>query len=1175
MSGRAPVLAIAIAALFLLAGPAAPQVQAQTNEPPLNIQADNVTGTHGETGDEVLLNGNLRMTRGRSVVTADHGRYLRQQGKLFLNGRVKLVDSSATVTCEEAIYTEDADVLELIGNVVVTDQDATLRAPRGRYERARGLAYLEGGVEGRDRRQRLTADRAVYVRDSSIVRARGRGRGFDDENRIELEAEAIDYDRKNHLAIATGSPLMRSREDGGRVTVIRARELRLDTESRVAEAIDSVTVERDTLRGRADFGRFDDRAQRGMLTGNPRVYDDQTTMSGDTLELFSEDRKLRRVAVLGHAAIDYKGARPNTIGETSRLTGRRADIWFARDEIDSLVAVGEARNEYGSPPREGKTAEINIATGDTITVFFRDRKIDRARVDGNARGEYRLAVDVGDTTAAKKEMVDYEARQITFVVPEDKIVLEGGARLSYGELQLRARKVVYDVGNETLVAEGKPELLEKGDRVTGHLMTYDMSSRVGTIYQAETAYEKGLYHGDQIRRVNENELDVKNGEYSTCDLEEPHYHFTARYMKIYLKDKLVAKPVVFYIKRVPLLALPFWIFPIRPGRHSGFLFPQFEFGLNSDAGQFIRNAGYYWAPNDYFDLTFSGDYYQAEPSWVLRTEGVYKLLYRLEGDLRSTFARNERVRRDDYDLFTHHSQELTPRTRFSAQGQFVSSRDYNTSNLYGRSLSQRLNRFLSSSVALSHNADWASITAAADRQQDLDADESIRDPDGSGPLQGPAPGTTASLANLTENTPNLSVSFPTRTLGTVPLLRGTGLDRLLSSTYFSLGSRFQSTRERRAFVAERTYFTVDGRPDSSTRLQQRVTTRRGFATNVSLSDARRLFGFLNIAPRVDANTVVFDFDELGNKIVPAATWSSGVTGSASVYGTFRPRLGRVEGIRHILTPSVSYSFSPAFPGLTFRDSLDRLRQRFNGFGSINISGFEQSFMTFGLDQRVQVKLRKGDQVTRLDNLISLSTRGSLNFRWKEAGAKHPFSPLSWSMFIQPPGLMNASFGWTTDFYEGRPLRNLGYNFGIHLTNNVLQRKTASPELPLGDSNPPVQQEETPRFKSEWTVGLAYSYSGGYPASGNWQSNQTANAVVRLELTENWGFEYSTSANLTERELQTQRFGLSRNLHCWVASFNRVFTPGGETEYYFRLGVRDQRELYYERGTRTGSIGGIN
>src|SRR5690242_12542369 len=156
-----------------------------------------------------------------------------------------------------------------------------------------------------------------------------------------------------------------------------------------------------------------------------------------------------------------------------------------------------------------------------------------------------------------------------------------------------------------------------------------------------------------------------NGAYSTCDLPSPHYHFSARWMKIYLKDKLVAKPVVFYIKHVPILALPFWVFPIKPGRHSGFLFPQFQLGFSNRAGEFLRNAGYYWAPNDYTDFTASGDYYQAEPSWVMRGEANYKLLYRLDGNLQGSYAKDENpaARRVDWDFTANHAQELGPTTR--------------------------------------------------------------------------------------------------------------------------------------------------------------------------------------------------------------------------------------------------------------------------------------------------------------------------------------------------------------------------------------------------------------------------------------------------------------------------------------------------------------------------------
>ncbi|TMQ68980.1 MAG: LPS-assembly protein LptD, partial [Candidatus Eisenbacteria bacterium] len=505
----------------------------------------------------------------------------------------------------------------------------------------------------------------------------------------------------------------------------------------------------------------------------------------------------------------------------------------------------------------------------------------------------------------------------------------------------------FDLNRQTLVAEGRPELVELGDKVTGNHMTYDLESHVGNNYKAETEYEAGLYHGDRIRKPSEKELDVMNGSYSTCNLPEPHYHFASRWMKIYLKDKLVAKPVVFYVKKVPLLALPFWVFPIKPGRHSGFLFPQFQLGFSNRAGQFFRNGGYYWAPNDYMDLTADGDYYQAEPSWVIRGEANYKLLYVLDGTMNGSYARDEALKQENWDFDADHNQDLTPRTRLVARASFISSRDYNSSNLFGRPLSQRLNRFLTSSFAVSHAADWASFNDFVERRQDLDADLE---------LEGKPTGTRASQNNLTESVPSLSLSFPTRNAGSLGMFHGTPLEKALSTMYLSLDGSFLSLHQRHAYVAGRVPFAADSTQDSVFVVGQEDNTRRGFQSHVSVSDSRRAFGWLNLQPNLNGTIAVFDHDVLGKKVVPTGVWSSGMTASASFYGTFAPRLGALEAFRHVIFPSLSLSYSPDFPNLLVAGP-NGLRDRFESFGGIGVSGFKQFRMGFGLHQRLQIKLR--------------------------------------------------------------------------------------------------------------------------------------------------------------------------------------------------------------------------
>ena len=155
------------------------------------------------------------------------------------------------------------------------------------------------------------------------------------------------------------------------------------------------------------------------------------------------------------------------------------------------------------------------------------------------------------------------------------------------------------------------------------------------------------------------------------------------------------------------------------------------------------------------------------------------------------------------------------------------------------------------------------------------------------------------------------------------------------------------------------------------------------------------------------------------------------------------------------------------------------------------------------------------------------------------------------------------------------MRSLSSYLGLHLTS-ADTRRTGAPALAV---------ERTARsaepFEDNWNVALTYSYSGGYTggffgsANRNWSSTRNANTVINYQLSPGWSAEYAASFDLTRREIGTQRFALTRDLHCWQASFTRTFTAGGEAEYYFRLQVKEQREIYIERGTRSGSIGGIN
>jgi hypothetical protein len=415
----------------------------------------------------------------------------------------------------------------------------------------------------------------------------------------------------------------------------------------------------------------------------------------------------------------------------------------------------------------------------------------------------------------------------------------------------------------------------------------------------------------------------------------------------------------------------------------------------------------------------------------------------------------------------------------------------------------------------------------------------------------------------------VSVSFPTRTAGSLGLLRQTPFSKWLASTYVTLDARYLSQRERFGIVERRVLSTTDPGADSILVIGQQETTRRGAQSDFSLSDARRAFGWLNLRPSFSSSVALFDRDVLGNELVPTGTWSTGLAASTTFYGTFAPQIRGVTGLRHVLFPSVSIAYAPEFRHLVLLDSLGRQRERFESFGGIGVSGFEQFRMNLGLDQRLQVKYknRKGE-VQRLDNLLAWSMGASYDFLWREHNLAHPLSPIGSIVTLQPPKWANATLTFTTDVYQPRPVRNLSYNIGLFLSSNDA-RAIGAPELAVERTDRRVEP-----FTDNWNVRLAYSYAGGYNSLGNWSTSRNANAVLSYQLSPGWGLEYSAAYDVSRQEIGTQFFSVSRDLHCWQASFTRTFSAGGEAEYYFRLGVKEQKEIFVERGTRTGSIGGI-
>lgn len=1118
---------------------------------PYNVVADRLEG--GRTaleGEVIMLIGNVTLSREGTVVKSHAGRYVKRDGTIYLTGGVDAVDGRTRINSLEAAYNEASDFLTLTGQVIVRDGDLVMHSDNGSYDQANGRAELWSRVRALQGARTLTADRVIYLRDDEIVQARGRVVARDTTDGLTLTAEAVDYDRRREFAYAVPRPrLVQDPREGKGATTVVGDTITLDTRGKVATAIGRVEVARDSLRAEAGRLVFDDREQRGLLTGSPSAWTDEVTVRGDTLEAFTRERALERLRVRGGGEIEYRAREGEDAGERSVLTADRIDAWLDREDegVDSLYAVGNAANEYVGTPAPGRLAESNRTTGATVRLQFEGREVVRAIVTGEAKGTYRPDVAADDTAAVRRQTVEYGADRIVFEVPKDRIRLDQNAVLRYQDIALRAPEVVFDVENQILEARGNPQLEDRGDTLRGRALAYDLEGRRGVIYGARTRYQSGWYSGDRIRRLGDDVLDVGGASYSTCNLLDPHYAFRSDRMKIYLRDKIIARPVVFALKHIPLLALPFYVFPIRQERASGLLVPQIQFGFGGSSGGYIRNAGYYWAPNEYMDLTAAGDWYPQLSKWFMRGEARYKLLYKFEGQFQGSFSRDlgTNVVQTGWDFRGNHGQTLGENTSLTAQANFTSSSDYTNDPDAGLPLANRIDRQLHSTAALSHRARGWAANVIASRDENLDV----------------VPTSATRLVRLREQLPSFSAVLTRRALGrAASTVGGASTRAFLASTYLGATARFVNDRTVSTFLRDSTIIDT-------------TVAQQAYQQVVSLSDNRRL-GFVNLGPSFQWTQVVYGRDATGKQFSTGGTWNTGASASLTLYGTSRRGIGPVTSVRHVFNPSFSYSYQPEFGRLVVRvpssDTTFATVNRFPGVGGIFLSAAEQSFLSLNLSNRFEAKVKSGDKEKTLTNLLTVNVATAYDFLHEARNRRTPWQPISTSIRINPPNVVAADFSFLHDPIAAKVLRQATGTLSLRFAGGG--RAPAVADLPLAGNEAQTRRPADPLVP--WAASLQFSYAGGRGLLENWEHREQANLVARVQPTANWTLNYQNLVDLNRREVVYQEWSVSRNLHCWQAQFVRRFT-GGVADYLFRISILERPEIFIDRGTTgIGTLGGL-
>ncbi len=689
-----------------------------------------------EEGVEVsYLDGGVRIDHQSAWITSDQGKDFRTARQTILTGRVHGHDGTMDLFGDMGEYSGFTNTLSLKDNVRIVDGTMEIVCDRARYERKKAIVLLIGSVRLSDETRVMYADSVHYDRNSGIADATGRVVLIDQVDDYSISGRHARFFRKSKEAFMDVDPVLvfdDRAEQEGRVV---SRLMHFDMASSTGYATGDVRMVKGETRATCDSSVIHNDEGFMELFGNPQARSGSSGMKGERAILYYNDQGIERIVLPVNGRLTDAPDPGSPWREDSWLEGDSLIIHMSDDLVDSVRVFGGARAMYYPYEGEEKKVSNNYSKGDSMYFRFRGEDLSYVRISGAAEGVYNyLNLKAGETIDSLSATIDssmvhrsftknaervvYKAKKIEYFAEVEDIVLNGGAVLDYQNKSLKAGHIKFNSRLNILEAEDNPILEEDKQEMFGATMGYDMDTEGGLVVDGSTQYDTGYYRGEHIFKDSDKVLKVYNSTYTTCDLARPHYSMRAGKMKIYIGEKIVSGPVTLYVGEIPVFYLPYLANSLRRDRHSGILRPNFDIGINSRDGRFIRGLGYYWATNDYTDFTAISDFNENN-SFRFHVENRYKLRYVLDGNVSFNYFRNLMANSNEWTVQGRHSQTFGRTASLNADLRFVSS-DQAQSSVYSAEDAQRIiDRRIYSTASFRKSWNGTSLSLSARRDQKL------------------------------------------------------------------------------------------------------------------------------------------------------------------------------------------------------------------------------------------------------------------------------------------------------------------------------------------------------------------------------------------------------------------------------------------------------------------------
>lgn len=533
----------------------------------------------------------------------------------------------------------------------------------------------------------------------------------------------------------------------------------------------------------------------------------------------------------------------------------------------------------------------------------------------------------------------------------------GGATVTYQDMKLTADYLEYDMLNNTVFARGRkdlvtgemtglPEMTQGSQTYKMDELRYNFTSQKARVTNMVTKESDGLLQGKKIKMLPDKSINMRDGIYTVCDLEEPHYYLKLSMAKVITKpsQKTVFGPAWPVVGGVTVpIGLPFGFVPKKPSRATGLLMP--TFGEEQARGFFMKDAGMYFVFGDYFDLSITGDYYTMG-SWAVNVNSRYKVNYKFNGTLSFNYSNDQTGEKGSSDfvqsknlgLRWSHSQDSKahPGTTFSASVNFSSP---SNNRFNAKSVQEAQQNQMGSSISYSHNwnGKFSLSVNAMHNQNTRDSSYSF------------------TLPNITFNVTRF---YPFKQKQRV------GKEKFYEKISFGYSTSFQNRLNFKLRDMQDYVLDADGNYVTKTNKQGTVYRVKEFGDSLGVKAMERmtngmahnfqiglpnftLLKYINVTPsvsygmnwmfskgqqyleqEVDENGApLMVTDKEGNNVIAQRvvtdpgrafngfgmthTYSGSMSMSTRIYGMFNfGKHRKIQAIRHVITPSVSVNFSP-------------------------------------------------------------------------------------------------------------------------------------------------------------------------------------------------------------------------------------------------------------------------